>query len=252
MVKKDRKQKTSKRKLLKQERLKREKQKRLLTLVSIVGIALVLIGFVIIPTVHTSLNPIGDYVQITPESIPLAEGTAIGDPNSAIKIEVFEDFKCSACRNYTERIEPLVISNHASKGEIYYVIYNYPFLDDESPTKDSDRAATASQCAAEQNRFWDFHKMLYANLNFTPNEFSEERMLAFADALNLNMEKFTECFENNAVQAIIDENLNKGPEMGVTGTPSIYINGVNIKPGVVPTYEEIKAAIEADLNETGG
>jgi protein-disulfide isomerase len=94
--------------------------------------------------------------------------------------------------------------------------------------------------------------MLYANLNFTPNEFSEERMLAFADALNLNMEKFTECFENNAVQAIIDENLNKGPEMGVTGTPSIYINGVNIKPGFVPTYEEIKAAIEADLNETGG
>jgi len=251
MSKKDRNQKTSKRQLLKQERQKRQRQKRLITLLTIVGIALILMGLVIIPTLRTSLDPVGDFFQITPETIPLAEGTAIGDPNSKVIVEVFEDFKCSACKNYTENIEPSVISNHASKGEIYYVVYNYPFLDDESSTKDSDRAATASQCAAEQNRFWDFHKMLYANLNYTPNEFSKDRMLAFAESLNLDMENFTKCFEENTVQAIIDENLKKGPQIGVTGTPTIFVNGVNIKPRYVPTYEEIKAAIEAELSETG-
>lgn len=252
MTKRERKPKTSKRQLLKQERQKRERQKRLLTLIIIIGIALVLIGLVIVPTVRTSLDPIGDFVQITPETIPLADGTAIGDPNSPVKVEVFEDFKCSACKNYTEGIEPYVISNHAAKGEIYYVIYNYPFLDDESPTKDSDRAAVASQCAAEQNRFWDFHKLLYSNLTYTPNEFSEERIFAFAESLNLDMEKFTECYQDNSVQAIIDENLKLGPQMGVTGTPSVFVNGVNIKPRFVPTYEEIKAAIEAELKDAGG
>ena len=251
MAKKERKQKISKRQLLKQERQKRQRQKRIITLVTIIGIALILIGMVIVPTVRTSLDPVGDFDQVTPEIIPLADGTAIGDPESPVKVEVFEDFKCSACKNYTENIEPLIINNHASKGEIYYVIYNYPFLDDESPTKDSDRAAIASQCAAEQNRFWDFHKILYANLSYTPNEFSEKRMFAFAESLDLDMEKFTECYEENSVQSIIDENLKLGPQMGVTGTPSVFVNGVNIKPGFVPTYEEIKAAIEAELSDPG-
>ena len=113
MAKKERKQKISKRQLLKQERQKRQRQKRIITLVTIIGIALILIGMVIVPTVRTSLDPVGEFVQITPEIIPLADGTTIGDPVSPVKVEVFEDFKCSACKNYTENIEPLIINNHA-------------------------------------------------------------------------------------------------------------------------------------------
>ena len=63
-------------------------------------------------------------------------------------------------------------------------------MDDNSPIKDSDRSAIASMCAAEQNRFWDYHKILYANLNHNADEFNEKRLTAFAEGLALDMGEF--------------------------------------------------------------
>jgi len=244
--------KLSKRQALREERKRREQRKRLFTILAIIGAAIIIIGLVLIPTIQTSRAPVGEFVQITPAVIPLAEGTAIGDPDSPIKVEVFEDFKCKACKSYSEVFEPQVIENHASKGEIYYVIYNYPFLDDQNPVKDSDRAAYASECAAEQNRFWDYHKLIYANLNFVPNEFSEKRLTAFAESLGLDMEAFSSCMDSTDVKTIINNNLARGSQMGVTGTPSVFVNGTDIKPGMVPTYEDIQAAIEQAKSNTRG
>ncbi len=244
--------KLSKRQALREERKRREQRKRLFTILAIVGAAIIVIGLVLIPTIQTSLAPVGEFIQITPAVIPLAEGTAVGDPNSSIKVEVFEDFRCTACKSYSEVFEPQVIENHASKGEIYYVIYNYPFLDDQNPVKDSDRAAYASESAADQNRFWDYHKLIFANLNFVPNEFSEKRLTAFAKSLGLDMDAFSNCMNSNAVKSIINDNLARGSQMGVTGTPSVFVNGTDIKPGMVPTYEDIKAAIEQAKSKSSG
>jgi protein-disulfide isomerase len=231
MSKKTKKTSTSKRQAFKEERRRKERQRRILTIVAIIGTALVLIGLIMAPSIQAALAPVGDYVQITPQDWPLADGTAIGDPNAPVLVEVFEDFTCSACKNYTENIEPLVITNHAAVGEIYYVFYNYPFLDDNSPIKDSDRAAIASMCAAEQNRFWDYHRILYANLNHTANEFNEKRLAAFAEELDLDMGEFNNCVKTKDVQDEINKDLAKGKEIGITGTPSVLVNGVIIKPG---------------------
>jgi protein-disulfide isomerase len=251
MSKKIKKSSTSKRQAFREERRRKERQRRILTIVAIIGIALVLIGLIMAPSIQAALAPVGDYVQITPQDWPLADGTSIGDPDAPILVEVFEDFKCSACKNYTENIEPLVITNHAAVGDIYYVFYNYPFLDDNSPIKDSDRAAIASMCAAEQNRFWDYHRILYANLNFTADEFNEKRLTAFAEELDLDMGEFNNCMKTKDVQDEINKDLAKGKEIGITGTPTVLVNGINIKPGYVPSYEEIKAAIESAVASSG-
>ena len=243
--------KLSKRQAIREERKRSEKRKRLFTLLAIVGAGIIIIGLVVIPTAQTALAPVGEFTQVTPVTIPLAEGTSIGDPNSDVKVEVFEDYKCTACKSYSEAFEPQVIENHASKGEIHYVMYPYPFLDDQNSVKDSDHAAYASICAAEQNRFWDFHKILFANLNFVSNEFSEKRLTAFAESLELDMESFSNCMDSAAVKSTINENIARGDQMGVTGTPTVFVNGVDIKPGKVPTYEDIKAAIEQAKLESG-
>ncbi len=241
----------SKRQAIREERRRKERQRRILTIVAIVGIALVLLGLIMAPSIQAALAPVGEYVQITPQDWPLADGTAIGDPDAPVLVEVFEDFTCSACKNYTETIEPFVITNHAVVGEVYYVFYNYPFLDDNSPIKDSDRAAIASMCAAEQNRFWDYHRILYANFNYTPNEFNDKRLAAFAEELDLDMGEFNNCVKTKDVQDEINKDLSKGNEFGITGTPTILVNGINIKPGYVPSYEEIKTAIDSAVASSG-
>lgn len=244
--------KLSKRQAIREERKRREKRKRLFIVLGLVGASLIILGLVIFPTIQTATAPVGDFVKVTPTVIPLADGNAVGDPESPIRIEVYEDFKCPACRNYTQNIEPQIIEEFASTGEIYYIIYNYPFLDDQNTVKDSDRAAYASQCAVEQDRFWDYHNLLYTNFNSQPNEFSDKRLLAFAESLGLDMEAFTDCLDSAEVKSTIREQTAKGEQMGVTGTPTIFINGKDVKPGFVPSFEEISAAIDQARSEVSG
>jgi protein-disulfide isomerase len=188
-------------------------------------------------------------VQITPVPHSNEDGTALGDPNAPVKIEVFKDFQCSACKSFSQAVEPQVISELVEAGKVYYIFHQYPFMDDRSGVKDSDNGAHASMCAAEQNRFWDYKSMLFANLNYVAGEFNDKRMLAFAEALGLDMAEFESCYNDRRYQDEIDQDIALGEEYGVTGTPSIFVNGQIVKPGYVPSFEEIAQAVEAALSQ---
>ena len=182
MSKKDT-QKIGKRQLRKERLRQEERRKRLIIILAIVGVALVLVAAVAIPAIQRSTAPVGEIVEITPGSYPNEDGTALGDPNAPVTVEVFEDFKCTACKGYHDLVEPLVMKELVETGKVYYVFRQYPFLDDRSNVKDLDNAASASLCAAEQGRFWDYKSIVFANLNFEAGEFSDNRLLAFADFL---------------------------------------------------------------------
>ena len=185
----------SKRQVIREQRLKRQRLQRLITILVITGVALIIAGFLIIPPLLRSQAPVGEVVQITPVDRPQEDGVALGDPAAPVLVEVWSDFQCPACRNYSEGIEPLVISNYVANGKARYVYRHYPFLDDGSLSKESDQAAHASMCAADQGRFWDYHDILFANWNGENiGSFRDKRIIAFAEALNLDMDQFSACF----------------------------------------------------------
>jgi protein-disulfide isomerase len=133
-------------------------------------------------------------------------------------------------------------------GKARYVFRLYPFLDDGSASKESDQAANASLCAAEQGRFWDYHDMLFANWNSeNAGAFTDKRLVAFAESLGLNLTDFNACFDDNKYKDQIAKDLADGKSAGVTGTPSLFVNGVIVRPGFVPTYNDISQAVEAAL-----
>ncbi len=237
----------SKRQELKEMRRQQERRSRLLTIGAIALIVIVLVAVLVTPSIRNAAAPVGEFVQITPVERPNAQGTAMGDPNAPVKIEIFEDYQCPACVSYSKNVEPEVVKNLVSTGQVYYVFRNYPFIDDKAASKDSDQAANASMCAAEQGRFWDFHDMLYANSKETPGIFSDKRMLAFAEALELDMTKFETCYNNGAYQDTINKDITDANKMGVNGTPSLFVNGKQIAPGFVPSYAQINTAIEEAL-----
>lgn len=239
---------TGKRQAIREKRRRDRQRQRLITILVVVGVALVIAALLIAPSIRNSIAPVGDIIEISPESRPMADGTAMGDPDAPVLIEVYEDFQCPACRIYSNEVEPLVTENHVASGEVYYVFRQFPFLDDRAPGKESDQAANASMCASEQGRFWDYHDILFANWNGeNQGSFSDKRLLAFAETLELDMEAFTACFEQNRYQDQIQADLAAGDAAGVQGTPTVLVNGEIVRPGYVPTYEDIKRMIEVSL-----
>lgn len=241
----DKKEGISKRQARREEIRRKERQQRLILIGVIAGVIVLIAGLIVVPSIRSATAPVGEFVKITPEAYAQANGTTMGDPNAKVKIEIFEDYTCSACKVYSESVEPQVIKELVETGKVYYVFYQFPFLDDRSASKDSDRSANAALCAAEQNRFWDYKKILFANQTHVAEQFSEKRLIAFAESLGLDMNQFNACYKENRFQKQINEDLDLGRQMGITGTPTVFVNGVDITPGRVPSFEEILQAVQA-------
>jgi protein-disulfide isomerase len=243
-------EKLSKRQQRKDLREKQARQQRLVTIGIVAAIALVLVAVIVIPTVQRLTNPAGKITRVTPMAFPNPNGTNLGDPNAKVKIEVFEDFQCKYCKQYTQETEPQVISDLVATGKAYYVFHNFPLLDTDPNFPDSHQAANAAECAADQNRFWEMHQLLYANSTETAGEFSNDRLTAFAKAVGLDMNQFNTCFTANKHKDIIDQNIALGAQMGVKGTPSIFVNGKDVAPGTTPNFQQISDAVQKAA--TGG
>jgi len=111
---------------------------------------------------------------------------------------------------------------------------------------ESQMAAEASACAQEQDRFWDYHDMLFANQGReNSGAFAKAKLLDFARQLSLNMDAFTSCLEGGKYRQKVLEDFQEGQRMGVRGTPAFFIGSQKIE-GNQP-YERFRAAIESAL-----
>ena len=112
---------------------------------------------------------------------------------------------------------------------------------------ESDRAANASMCANEQGKFWDMHATLYANWNGeNQGTFRDQRLQAMAESIGLDMNAFNSCSRANKYKADIQADFDKGQEMGVSGTPTVFVNGRIVgAANQVPSYDEIAQAVDA-------
>jgi protein-disulfide isomerase len=213
-----------------------------------VTIAVMVVGalFVVAALIYPNLKPASEVVIPQQISRPQADGLILGYTNAPAKIEVFEDFQCPACKQFTENIEPQVLSELVETGKAYYVFHNYAFLDRNSTTKESRDAANASLCANEQGKFWEYHDVLFANWNGeNEGNFNPSRLISFAEAIGLNEDDFTACVNEGRHADEVQASFELGATMGVTGTPTVFVNGEQISPGFIPSFEDIAAAVEA-------
>jgi protein-disulfide isomerase len=238
----------SKRQQLREKRQREQQRNRIISIGAVIAGALLLAFLFIYP----NIKPVGDVVSITPGTYPRNEMNTMGDPNAPVKLETWEDFQCPACKNFSKEVEGLLIQNYVATGKVYYVFHHYPFIDNNSASKESDQAANASMCAGEQGRFWDYKAILFANWNGeNVGTFSDRRLLAFGESLGLDMSQFEKCFKDNTYKAQIEKDFADGTNLGVNSTPSIFVDGVLVLnangANYVPGYDDVAAAIEAAL-----
>jgi protein-disulfide isomerase len=240
----------NKRDALKAQRTKKKRQQRMNTVLWVGGFILVVILLFASPSIYNAFKPAGAFVQITPQARRLEDGKSLGDPNAKVTIEVYADFQCPACKQYTDSIEKeLLASSYITDGQVRYVFMQFPFLDSQVVTKESHQAANASMCALEQGRFWDYHAILFANQGVVENggSFNDKRLQAFAESLGLDMTAFNKCFSANKYSTDVELDYQQGVNSGINSTPSVLLNGSFITPGAVPNFDQIKAAINAAL-----
>jgi protein-disulfide isomerase len=242
----------SKRQAIREQRIKKQRQQRLFVILGVVVVALLIVGFLVVPPLMAKSQPVGSIVSITPVARPQANGTAAGDPNAPGLVEVYADFQCPVCDEYSKTVEAQLMSNEIAGGKVYYVFRQFPIIDRGAANGESHQAANASLCAADQGRFWDYHDMLFANqTGENVGDFIDKRLVAFANALALDMNAFNACFNADRFKSTIDTDINAGTIAGVSGTPSVFVDGKEVSPGLLPAYADIQKAINAALAAKG-
>jgi protein-disulfide isomerase len=160
-----------------------------------------------------------------------------GPERAAVTIVKFEDFQCPYCKTVQPTYQELL---KRYNGKVKLVHKDLP-LDALHPQ--ARQAAEAARCAGEQGKFWEYHDALYAN---SPKAGVEE-LKSHAKEVGLNVSSFEQCFTSGKFKGLVQKDLSEGAQLGVTGTPTFFINGREIS-GAQPV-EAFAAIIDEELGQ---
>ena len=123
---------------------------------------------------------------------------------------------------------------------------DFPYLGEESR-----RAAVAARAAQEQEKFWEYHDLLYENQGSkNAGALSDESLIGFAREAGLDVERFESSFKGGKYEDIVEQVFREAQDAGIQGTPTFLING-RIIVGAQP-LEVFEQMIEEELARAGG
>ena len=103
---------------------------------------------------------------------------------------------------------------------MYFIYFDFAFLGDESIA-----AAEAARCAQDQDKFWEYHDLLFQNAkDENAGDFKRENLDKFAQQLGLNMAQFGECVTTRKYKDYIQAEVQEGRRIGVSSTPTLLVN----------------------------
>jgi protein-disulfide isomerase len=165
-----------------------------------------------------------------------AIGPSKGPEGAPVTIVEFSDFQCPFCSRAKGTVDE-VVKTYGDKVRL--VFRHFPL----SFHQEAPKAAEASACAADQNKFWEYHDKLFANQAALK---VDDLKKAAAD-LGLDTARFNECLDSGKKAELVKKDTAAGEKAGVTGTPAFFINGIALS-GAVPA-EEFKAIIDSELKK---
>ncbi|HEV7891230.1 MAG TPA: thioredoxin domain-containing protein [Pyrinomonadaceae bacterium] len=159
-----------------------------------------------------------------------------GNPDAAVTVVEFTDYQCPNCAAAHPIIERLV----AEYGDrVRFVVRDFPL---NTIHADAQKAAEAAEAAREQGKYWDFIAILFHN----QSQLKPEQLKQYAQVLGLDAAKFGAALDSGKFADKIQRDVNDGQKVGISGTPTIFVNG---KRAADASYDTLKAALEAALKK---
>lgn len=168
-------------------------------------------------------------------------GVALGPEDAAVTVIEFADFQCPHCRNFNGLTGRLLRQNYAGpEGPIRWISYDFPLNFTNSIT-----SALAGRCAEAQGQFWRMHDLLFARQDeWGPDSSPKDKFLRYAEETGLDRGEFADCFDERRHLTEIVASRKYGDELGVAGTPTLFLNGERIRAG---SYQGIEKLIQEAL-----
>ncbi len=154
----------------------------------------------------------------------LGEDYRKGSDEAKVKIVEYVDFQCPACASASRMMRQL----SSEYGDRILVVFkNYPL--DKTCNAGMQSAmhpfacqtAVLARCAGTYGRFWEFTNKAFDN----QQNIDGTRIVAWAKELGLSDEQISQCQNSKDILAKIQDDIRQANEAGLTGTPTIFING---------------------------
>ena len=157
----------------------------------------------------------------------------LGPENAPVTIAVFDDYECPYCAKM-ESVFSQLLAKYPK--DVKLVIKQYPLR--KHPN--ARQAAIAVLAAHKQGKFWEFHSQLLAN----HAELSPRKLDEIAESFGLDMDQFKKDILSEDSLSLIVRDIMEGKNIGVSGTPSIFLNGKRVKN---PSFGNLTRLIEREL-----
>ncbi len=167
-----------------------------------------------------------------------------GDLSAPITIIEFSDFQCPYCAKFYTDTLPQLEQEYIDTGKVKIVYRDFP-LTNIHPL--ATPAALAAECANEQDKFWEYHNILFEKQDEWVN-IGEDKLKEYATEIGLNEEQFNSCLDSEKYKDEVLADLDDGASAGVTGTPAFFVNG-RMLSGAQP-LSAFQSIIEEELAST--
>jgi protein-disulfide isomerase len=159
-----------------------------------------------------------------------------GPEDAAVTVVVFTDYQCPYCARLDDLLEETVIKY---PGKVKLVVKNYPL----SSHPFAHKAARAALAAGNQGKYWEFHHELFNNFK----EITDAKIEEIAQNLKLDMVKFKKDMDSTDMHERVAQDINHAKENGVSGTPTVFINGKLLKR---KNPEDLHKKIEFEIKKS--
>jgi len=157
----------------------------------------------------------GVKVNLEPPRVAVkADGPSRGGANAPVTIVEFSDFECPFCGHAVETLQQV----EKKYGDNVLIVFrDYPLFSHRT----AKRAAEAAHCAEELGKFWEMHDRLFTK----GGPLSDGDLYRFAGQAGIDRNKFDQCLTSGKYKEAWKPSQDEGNRVGVTSTPSFFING---------------------------
>ena len=156
-------------------------------------------------------------IELTRPRVELRPGgPSRGPADAPVTIVEFSDFQCPFC----QRAKPVLDEVAKRHPNDVRIVYRHLPLESLHPR--ARASAEAASCAADGNKFWEYHDKLFAN----NRALSEVELRKYAAEVGLDAATFDQCLTSRKHAAAVDADVEEAKKIGINGTPAFVVNGI--------------------------
>lgn len=170
-------------------------------------------------------------------TIVIGDSASRGPTNAPVTIVEFADFECPSCALMSEVLDTVVALH---PDQIRFVYKHYPI----SYHPHAHLAARAAVAAQKQGKFWPMHRMCFDHAD----RLTEADLKRYAAEMGLDLARFEADLNAEHVHRQVDRERKQGDGLGVTGTPTLFINGRDVPLGALDDpVQDLKEWVDVEL-----